>query len=187
MIFFFLFRFSFASLVWFIWLFLKCLWNLSAVIEPSWSDYRTFGSGCWSSDLPRFSLWCLLYWNMKTTSQILFVWCFMLRLEFDLSDVSGTVILSRRRVLSYNLFIILCVVLCVCVPCCAVTVYSMLCCVPVVFDSWRCYLPHGLQFGPAPIRGRQRAELIPTEVQFPSLCFILTPLSLFLCFLHNSS
>ena len=34
------------------------------------------------------------------------------------------------------------------------------CCVPVVFDSGRCYLPHGVQFGTTPSRGGGRAELI---------------------------
>lgn len=52
---------------------------------------------------------------------------------------------------------------------------SVLCCVPVVFDSGRCNLPHGHQFGTAPSRGRQRAELIPTEVLFSFLCLLSLP------------
>ena len=52
---------------------------------------------------------------------------------------------------------------------------AVLCCVPVVFDSGRCNLPHGHQLSTAPSRGRQRAELIPTEVLF-SYSVLLPPL-----------
>lgn len=51
----------------------------------------------------------------------------------------------------------------------------VLCCVPVVFDSGRCNLPHGHQFSTAPSRGRKRAELIPTEVLFSYLWLVLSP------------
>ena len=37
---------------------------------------------------------------------------------------------------------------------------------PVVFDSGRCSVPHGHQFGTAPSRGRQRAELIPIHFKY---------------------
>ncbi|MEQ2281932.1 hypothetical protein AMECASPLE_035368 [Ameca splendens] len=61
--------------------------------------------------------------------------------------------------------------LCLCPALCPVTVC---CCVPVVFDTGRCHLPHAHQFGTAPSRGRQRAELIPTEWMY------IVPLVLFL-------
>jgi len=62
-----------------------------------------------------------------------------------------------------------------CIRLCSVTcVDSMLCCVPVVFDSGRCNLPHGLQLSTAPSRGRPRAELIPTEVLFSYLWLVLS-------------
>lgn len=84
--------------------------------------------------------------------------------------------------LFYDLSVLCCSVLCVCLAvssdlCCVQwrCVDLVLCCVPVVFDSGRCYLPHGHQLSTAPSRGRQRAELIPTEVQFSYLWLILFP------------
>lgn len=53
----------------------------------------------------------------------------------------------------------------------------MLCCVPVVFDSGRCNLPHGHQFSTAPSRGRKRAELTPTQVLLSYSWLVLPPSS----------
>lgn len=65
---------------------------------------------------------------------------------------------------------------CVCILLWPLTcVDSVLCCFSVVFDSGRCNLPHGHQFGTAPSRGRQRAELIPLKycyIDFSSFCFL---------------
>lgn len=51
-------------------------------------------------------------------------------------------------------------VLCLCWLC------AGLCCVPVVFDSGRCSVPHGHQFSTDPTRGRQRAELISIHFKY---------------------
>lgn len=54
-------------------------------------------------------------------------------------------------------------VLCLCWLC------AGLCCVPVVFDSGRCSVPHGHQFSTDPTRGRQRAELISIHFKYWNL------------------
>lgn len=98
--------------------------------------------------------------------------------EFTSTNVpvlTSFLILQQRIVVGFSVF----TMLCLCWLC------AGLCCVPVVFDSGRCGVPHGHQFSTNPTRGRQRAELISIHFKYWNLILAYSvTLSLQLHFFH---